>query len=58
MRSVGRDRVSWLACCIWTVSDCEGFDSVIELARQNPKILFGASVHPFRKDAVAELERF
>jgi FAD/FMN-containing dehydrogenase len=25
----------WLACCIWTVSDCEGFDSVIELARQH-----------------------
>jgi predicted TIM-barrel fold metal-dependent hydrolase len=32
-------------------------DYVIALARQNPKILFGASVHPFRKDAVAELER-
>ena len=32
-------------------------DYVIELARRHPKILFGASVHPYRKDAVAELER-
>ena len=31
---------------------------VIELAARYPKhILFGASVHPYRKDAVAELER-
>jgi predicted TIM-barrel fold metal-dependent hydrolase len=27
------------------------------LARANPKILFGASVHPYRADAVAELEK-
>jgi len=27
------------------------------LARAHPKILFGASVHPYRADAVAELER-
>jgi predicted TIM-barrel fold metal-dependent hydrolase len=27
------------------------------LARKHPKILFGASIHPYRKDAVAELER-
>lgn len=32
-------------------------DYVIELARQHPKVLFGASVHPYRKDAVRELER-
>lgn len=32
-------------------------DFVIELARRHPKILFGASVHPYRKDAIAELER-
>lgn len=32
-------------------------DYVIELAKQHPKILFAASVHPYRKDAVAELER-
>jgi predicted TIM-barrel fold metal-dependent hydrolase len=32
-------------------------DYVIELARRHPKMLFGASVHPYRKDAVAELER-
>jgi predicted TIM-barrel fold metal-dependent hydrolase len=32
-------------------------DYVAELASRNPKILFGASVHPYRKDAVAELER-
>jgi uncharacterized protein len=32
-------------------------DYVIELARKYPKMLFGASVHPYRKDAVAELER-
>lgn len=27
------------------------------LARKHPKLLFGASVHPYRRDAVAELER-
>ncbi len=32
-------------------------DYAWELARDNPKFLFGASVHPYRKDAVAELER-
>ena len=32
-------------------------DYVIDLARQHPKIRFGASIHPYRKDAVAELER-
>lgn len=32
-------------------------DYVMELARQHPNILFGASVHPYRKDAVAEIER-
>ena len=32
-------------------------DYVIELAARHPKILFGASVHPYRADAVAEIER-
>jgi predicted TIM-barrel fold metal-dependent hydrolase len=32
-------------------------DYVAQLARQHSNILFGASVHPYRKDAVAELER-
>jgi predicted TIM-barrel fold metal-dependent hydrolase len=32
-------------------------DYVIELARRHPKMLFGASVHPYRKDAVQEIER-
>src|SRR4051812_40377856 len=32
-------------------------DYVADLASRNPKVLFGASVHPYRKDAVAELER-
>ena len=32
-------------------------DYAIGLCRQNPKLLFGASVHPFRPDAVAEVER-
>jgi predicted TIM-barrel fold metal-dependent hydrolase len=32
-------------------------DYVIELSRRNRKMLFGASVNPYRKDAVAELER-
>jgi predicted TIM-barrel fold metal-dependent hydrolase len=30
---------------------------VIELARRHKQIRFGASIHPYRKDAVAELER-
>ena len=30
---------------------------VIELAKRYPTMLFGASVHPYRKDAVAEVER-
>ncbi len=33
-------------------------DYVIDVCRQHPKrMLFGASIHPYRKDAVAELER-
>jgi uncharacterized protein len=32
-------------------------DYVIELCRRHPKMLFGASIHPRRKDALAELER-
>jgi predicted TIM-barrel fold metal-dependent hydrolase len=32
-------------------------DYVIELAARHPRIFFAASVHPYRKDAVAELER-
>src|SRR5690606_1283084 len=32
-------------------------DYVIELCRRHRNMLFGASVHPYRKDAVAELER-
>jgi predicted TIM-barrel fold metal-dependent hydrolase len=32
-------------------------DYAAELARKNPKLLFGASVHPYRPDAVAELVR-
>jgi predicted TIM-barrel fold metal-dependent hydrolase len=32
-------------------------DYVIELARQHQKILFGASIHPYRKDSIVELER-
>jgi predicted TIM-barrel fold metal-dependent hydrolase len=32
-------------------------DYVAELASRHPKVLFGASVHPYRKDAVPELER-
>lgn len=32
-------------------------DYAWELAQRHPKMLFGASVHPYRKDAVAELER-
>ncbi len=32
-------------------------DYAIEVCRRNPKMLFGASVHPYRKDAVKEIER-
>lgn len=32
-------------------------DYGIELARRHPKVLFGASVNPYRKDALEELER-
>ncbi len=32
-------------------------DYVIELAARHPRVIFAASVHPYRKDAVAELER-
>jgi uncharacterized protein len=32
-------------------------DYAIELAARYPKMLFGASVHPYRKDAVAQIER-
>lgn len=32
-------------------------DYVAELAQRHPKMLFAASVNPYRKDAVAELER-
>jgi predicted TIM-barrel fold metal-dependent hydrolase len=32
-------------------------DYAAELSRRHPKLLFGASVHPYRGDAVAELER-
>src|SRR4051812_31115782 len=32
-------------------------DYVIELCARHPKMRFGASVHPYRKDAVAEIER-
>jgi uncharacterized protein len=32
-------------------------DYVIELAKSHRKVLFGASIHPYRVDATAELER-
>jgi predicted TIM-barrel fold metal-dependent hydrolase len=32
-------------------------DYAWELCQSQPKFLFGASIHPYRKDAVAELER-
>src|SRR4051812_42972384 len=32
-------------------------DYVIDLARRERQVLFGCSVHPYRTDAVAELER-
>ena len=32
-------------------------DTVADLAKRDPKVLFGCSIHPYRKDAIAELER-
>ncbi len=32
-------------------------DFVADLASAQPKVLFGASIHPYRRDALAELER-
>ena len=32
-------------------------DYVVALAARQPRIRFGASVHPYRRDAVAEVER-
>ena len=32
-------------------------DAIADCAARNPKVLFGASVHPFRPDALAELDR-
>jgi predicted TIM-barrel fold metal-dependent hydrolase len=32
-------------------------DYVIELCRRQPKMLFAASVHPYRSDAIAEIDR-
>lgn len=32
-------------------------DYVIDLVRKHPKLYFGASIHPYRPDALAELER-
>jgi predicted TIM-barrel fold metal-dependent hydrolase len=32
-------------------------DDAIELCQRHPKLLFGASINPLRKDAIAELER-
>ena len=32
-------------------------DYALAVCRRNPKMLFAASVHPYRKDAVAEIER-
>jgi predicted TIM-barrel fold metal-dependent hydrolase len=32
-------------------------DYALELCRRHPNMLFGASVHPYRKDAVQEVER-
>jgi len=34
-----------------------GNDFVADLAKENAKLLFGASIHPFRKDAIEELDR-
>jgi predicted TIM-barrel fold metal-dependent hydrolase len=32
-------------------------DYIAELSRQHKKVLFGASIHPYRRDAIAELTR-
>ena len=32
-------------------------DYVMHLAKQHPKLLFGASVHPYRRNAIEEIER-
>lgn len=32
-------------------------DYVMSLTRKHPKVLFGASIHPYRQDAIEELER-
>jgi predicted TIM-barrel fold metal-dependent hydrolase len=32
-------------------------DYVMEMSAEHPKVLFGASIHPYRPDAIAELER-
>lgn len=32
-------------------------DYVMSLAARHPRVLFGASIHPYRQDAVAEVER-
>jgi len=34
-----------------------GNQYVYEMTRKHPKLVFGASVHPYRTDAIAELER-
>jgi predicted TIM-barrel fold metal-dependent hydrolase len=34
-----------------------GNDYVAALSQRHPRILFGASIHPYRRDAVAELDR-
>jgi hypothetical protein len=34
-----------------------GNDYVADLAQRHPRVLFGASVHPYRRDAIAELDR-
>jgi len=34
-----------------------GNDYVRDVTRQHPGLLYGASIHPYRRDAVAELER-
>jgi uncharacterized protein len=34
-----------------------GNDYVATLAEHHPRVLFGASVHPYRRDAIAELDR-
>lgn len=32
-------------------------DYVMEMSAEHPKVLFGASIHPYRPDAIVELER-